>query len=91
MYQSDGTLTSMAPLHPRVQVTVDPELAAALSELGAGKPRSQAVRDLALRGAEAIRKEQGDRRAAIEFLRRLDEGEDEGFDFSVAARLHAGR
>lgn len=91
VYQGGGTLTSIASTHPRVQVTVDPELAAALAELGAGKPRSQAVRDLAMRGAEAIRREHADRRAAIAFLRRLDESDDEGFDFSLSARLHAER
>ncbi len=75
----------------RVQVTLDSELAAAVAELGGTKPRSRAVRDLALRGAEAIRAEQDRRREAIEFLRRLDSGEDDRFDFSVSERLHAER
>lgn len=81
----------MPPSTPRVQVTVDPELAAALAEFGRSGARSRAIRDLALRGAEAMRAEQRGRREALEFLRRLDLGEDDRFDFSVSAQLHAGR
>lgn len=81
----------MPPTKPRIQVTLDAELAAALAELGAGKPRSRAVHDLALRGAEAIRSEQHERLQALEFLRRLDDGEDDRFDFSVSERMHATR
>jgi Arc/MetJ family transcription regulator len=81
----------MAATKPRIQVTLDDELAAAVAELGGAKPRSRAVRDLALRGAEAIRHEQNHRGEALEFLRRLDSGEDERFDFSVSAQLHAER
>jgi hypothetical protein len=75
----------------RVQVTLDPELAAAVAELGGAKPRSRTVRDLALRGAEAIRAEQLRREEALEFLRRLDSGEDDGYDFTVSEQLHAAR
>jgi hypothetical protein len=32
-----------------------------------------------------------ERRAAIEFLRALDSGEDDGYDWSVSERLHAER
>jgi len=74
----------------RIQVTVDPELAAALTEFG-GRSRSKAVRDLALRGAEALREEQRRRQDATEFLQRIATGEDDRFDFSVSAGLHAGR
>jgi hypothetical protein len=80
----------MATKSPRVQVTVDPELAAALSEFG-GSSRSRAVRDLAVRGAQALREEQLSRRKAIEFLRQLDSGKDDRFDLSVSAELHAAR
>jgi hypothetical protein len=73
-----------------VQVTVDDELAAALAEFG-GRSRSGTVRELAIRGAQALREEQGRRQEAIEFLRRLDSGEDNRFDWSVSARLHAER
>jgi hypothetical protein len=74
----------------RVQVTVDPELAAALAEFG-GRSRSRAVRDLAIRGAQALRDDRHRREEAIEFLRRLDSGKDNRFDFSVSAELHAAR
>lgn len=81
----------MATASPRrIQVTVDPELAAAVAEFG-GTSRSRAVRDLALRGAEALREEQGRRREAIEGLLRICNGEDDRFDFSVSAQLHAER
>jgi hypothetical protein len=76
---------------PRIQVTLDAELAAALAEHGGGKPSSRAVRELALRGAQAIRSEQRRREEALEFLRRLDSGEDDRFDFSVSEQLHAAR
>jgi hypothetical protein len=74
----------------RVQVTIDPELAAALAEFG-GRSRSRAVRDLAVRGAQALRDDRRRHEEAIEFLRRIDSGEDDRFDFSVSAELHAAR
>jgi len=74
----------------RVQVTVDTELSAALAEFG-GRSRSRAVRDLAVRGAQALREEQGSRAEALEFLRGLDAGADDRYDFSVSAGLHAAR
>jgi hypothetical protein len=76
---------------PRIQVTLDSELAAAVAELGDGGPRSRTVHDLALRGAEAVRAEQDRRRAAIEHLRRIATGEDDGYDFAVSESLHAAR
>ena len=75
----------------RIQVTVDKELASAVAELGGGKSRSRVVHDLALRGADAIRAENRRLQESVEFLRRLDAGEDDRFDFSVSARLHAKR
>jgi hypothetical protein len=66
-------------------------MAHAVSELGGAKPRSRAVHDLALRGAEAIRAEQNARLQAREHLRRIATGEDDGYDWSVSERLHAGR
>ncbi len=81
----------MPATKPRIQVTLDSELAAAVAEFGGAKPRSRAVYDLALRGAQAIRSEQNRRQEAIEFLRRLDSGEDDRYDWSVSERLHAER
>ena len=80
----------MPATSPRIQVTVDPELSSALAEFP-GPSRSQAVRDLALRGAQALRDEQRSGQEALEFLRRLDSGQDDGYDFSVSAELHAAR
>lgn len=88
MYHTGGTLQGVSS--SRIQVTVDPELAAALAEFG-GRSRSRAVRDLAIRGAQAIRDDQRQRDDAIEFLRRIATGEDDRFDFSVTAELHAAR
>ena len=76
---------------PRIQVTLDTELAAAVAEFGGTEPRSRAVRELALRGAEAFRAEQNARREAHEHLRRIATGEDDGYDFAISEQLHASR
>jgi hypothetical protein len=76
---------------PRIQVMLDAKLASALTEPDVKQPRSRAVRDLALRGAEAIRAERTGRREAIEHLKRIATGEDDGYDFAVSERLHAER
>jgi hypothetical protein len=75
---------------PRIQVTVDPELDAALSEF-AGTSRSRTVRDLAVRGAEALREETRLRHDAQRLLQRIADGQDDRFDFSVSAELHGAR
>jgi hypothetical protein len=49
------------------------------------------VRDLAVRGAQALRDEQQRRDEAIEFLRRISSGDDDRFDLQVTAELHAAR
>jgi Arc/MetJ family transcription regulator len=81
----------MPSTKPRVQVSLDRDLATAVAELGGGKSKARAVHDLALRGAQAIRDEEQRLQEALDFLRRLDAGEDDRFDFSVSARLHAER
>lgn len=81
----------MASAKPRIQVTVNSELRAALAELGGNAPRSRAVRDLAIRGAEAIRAEREALRDALEHLDRIATGEDDGYDLAVSERLHATR
>ncbi len=92
VYQYRGTLVSMPPATPRVQVTLDFELAAAVAEFGAAtEPRSRIVRDLALRGAEAIRAERAARNEALEHLLRVAAGQDDRYDFAVSAQLHATR
>jgi len=75
----------------RIQVTLDSELAAAVSEFGGTESRSRVVRDLALRGAKAIRAERVGKREAQEHLLRIAAGEDDGYDFAVSERLHASR
>jgi hypothetical protein len=75
----------------RIQVTVDSELAAALSEFPGEQPRSRVVRDLALRGAEAMRAERQAEHAAREHLVRIAAGEDDRYDFAVSQALHASR
>jgi hypothetical protein len=70
---------------------VDPELERALTEVGHGGPRSRAIRDLALRGAEALRAEREQRERALATLDRIAAGEDDGFDFAVSAALHRER
>jgi hypothetical protein len=62
-----------------------------VAEFGGREPRSRAVRDLALRGAEAFRAERTARRDALEHLRRIAIGEDDGYDFTVSERMHASR
>ena len=81
----------MSPTKPRIQVTIDTELADVLDELGGAEPRSRTVRDLALRGADAVRAERSARSEAHEHLRRIATGEDDGYDLAVALRLHAER
>jgi hypothetical protein len=86
-----GTFEAVRSAKPRIQVTIDKRLAVAVAEFGGGKSRSRAAHDLALRGADAIRAERQGLQESLEFLRRLDAGEDDRFDFSVSARLHAER
>jgi hypothetical protein len=81
----------MSSTKARIQVTVDPELAAALAEFGGSAPRSRAVRDLALRGAEAMRAEAVAEHEAIEHLLRVAGGDDDRYDFAVASALHDSR
>ncbi len=81
----------MPPNKPRIQVTLDSELAAAVAEFGGTEPRSRTVRDLALRGAEAIRAERAGERDAQAHLLRIAAGEDDRYDFAVTESLRASR
>lgn len=66
----------MASKHPRVQVTVDPELAEAMAAVEAHpKSRSGLIRDLAMRGAEAALEERRKHDEAIEILCKIADGE----------------
>ncbi len=69
----------VATTNPRVQVTVDQELAQALDAVDAHPAtKSRLVRDMALRGARAAQEE---RRWAIDYLGKIAKGEvDYDFD-----------
>jgi len=65
----------MATKHPRVQVTVDPELRDAMAAIDASpKSRSRLIRDLALRGAEIAAEERHKHEEAIEMLCKIADG-----------------
>lgn len=65
-----------APKNPRVQVTVDPELAEAMAAIDAHpKSRSRLIRDLALRGAQATEEDKVKREEAKVFFRKVARGE----------------
>ena len=81
----------MASSHPRVQVTVDPELAAAMDAVDPRpRSRSRLIRELAIRGAEAERDARARRREALEYLLSIASG-DTDYDFDAARAIHAER
>ena len=81
----------MPSSQPRVQVTVDPELEAAMAAVDS-KPasRSRLIRDLAIRGAEVEREERERRRAAVDYLLSIARGETD-YDFERAREIHTER
>jgi metal-responsive CopG/Arc/MetJ family transcriptional regulator len=81
----------MPSSHPRVQVTVDPELAAAMAAVDAHPAsRSRLIRDLAIRGAEAERDARQRQREAVDYLLSIARG-DADYDFDAARQIHAER
>ena len=82
-WYSDRAATSK----PRIQVTVDDELAEALSRIDPA-PASKAalVRDLALRGAQAVEEERARRADAIKVLLEIAGGTRD-YDFDGLAAL----
>jgi hypothetical protein len=81
----------MATKHPRVQVTVDPELEEAMASVDAHpKSRSGLIRDLALRGARAKEEDQERRQRAKMFLRKIANGEID-IDLTGAREAHEER
>jgi hypothetical protein len=81
----------MPSRHPRVQVTVDPELAAAMNAVDPNpSSRSRLIRDLAIRGAEAERDARRRQDDAIEYLLSIAHGQT-GYDFEAARSIHAER
>ncbi len=76
VYRKGGTLLSMPPKNPRVQVTVDPVLEEAMAEVDPNpKSKSRLLRDLALRGAEVAHEDRRRREEAKETLRKIANGE----------------
>jgi hypothetical protein len=81
----------MPSSHPRVQVTVDPELAAAMAAVDQHPTsRSRLIRDLAIRGAQAERDARDRRRDATDYLLSIANG-DTDYDFDAAREIHAER
>jgi len=75
--------------HPRIQVTKDPALAAALARaervLGSG-PQAGLVRDLAIKGADLAVQEDERRRESMEYLVRIST-ERTGLDWDLLERI----
>jgi hypothetical protein len=83
-------MEAMPTARPRVQVTIDTELAEALAAIPEGGSRSRLIRDLALRGARA-RQEESDRyQRAVDHLRGIALGEID-YDFDESRAAHAQR
>jgi metal-responsive CopG/Arc/MetJ family transcriptional regulator len=77
--------------HPRIQVTVDGELAEALDAVDPHpSSRSRLIRDLALRGAAATRAERERQEDSRAFLLSVVRGETD-YDPAAAAEIHAER
>lgn len=68
----------MAGRHPRVQVSRDPELERAIGRgraaMGPSTPTSRVVRELALRGAEAVESDRVAAERAVEFAIEVADG-----------------
>lgn len=86
-----GTLPYMPTAHPRIQITEDRELAAALRaaapHLPAGLPRSRQVRELAIAGARHLSGELVEESRRQELLEQLaqsfEEPEMAGIDWDL--------
>lgn len=68
----------MAARHPRVQVSRDPELERAIKRgravLGPSTPTSRVVRELALRGADALEDDRAAAQRAVDFALSVADG-----------------
>ena len=81
----------MATTNARIQVTVDEELAAAMSRIDpAPASKSRLVRDLALRGARALDAERAQADEALTILLEIADGIRD-YDLDAAADLAARR
>jgi hypothetical protein len=76
--------------HQRIPVTNDPELAEALARVAhlyAGQPASRVVRELAIRGAEAVEAAETRRAEAMEWLIRVTTRREDVLDWDVLDRV----
>lgn len=81
----------MPAAHSRIQVTVDDELASALSRIDPSPAsRSRLVRDLALRGAQAVEVERARAGDALTILLEIADGTRD-YDLAAAAELASRR
>jgi len=81
----------MATAHARIQVTVDEELASAMSRIDpAPASRSRLVRDLALRGAQAVEVERARTGEALTILLEIADGTRD-YDLAAAAEVASRR
>lgn len=81
----------MPTAKPRVQVTIDDDLASALDAVDPRPAsRSKLVRDLALRGADAVRAERERAEEALTVLLEIADGARD-YDFDAAAAVAASR
>ena len=80
----------MPTQHPRIPVTNDPELAAALARVEhyfPDAPTARIVRELALKGVEAIEREQDERGEGIERLIALFTEPNDAIDVDILERI----
>ncbi|HET6547715.1 MAG TPA: hypothetical protein VFG79_04615 [Solirubrobacter sp.] len=76
---------------PRVQVTVDRELAEALDSVNPNPAsRSRLIRDLAIKGSEVARDDEARRRRAADYLIGISNGEID-YDFDGLREMHEQR
>lgn len=81
----------MPTANPRIQVTVDEELASAMSRIDpAPASRAKLVRDLALRGVQALEVERAQADDALRLLLEIADGKRD-YDLAAAAELASRR
>jgi hypothetical protein len=81
----------MPTTNPRVQVTIDDELADALAAVDpTPASRSRLVRDLAIRGADAIRADRVQAQDSLSHLLAIADGE-QPHDFAAVSGVLSGR
>ena len=91
VYHLGGTLNSIATSGSRIQVTVDDELASAMARIDpAPASRSRLVRDLALRGAQAVEVERARAGEALTILLEIADGKRD-YDLAAAGEIASRR